>query len=255
MCGIGAILDPAGTSGQHAAERMVEALRHRGPDGEALRRIGPGRRSPTRGCRSSMSPAATSRWTRGRPGHPRQRRDLQRPRAARGARGSVATAAHRLGRRGVRARLRGAGARLGAAAERDLRVRDLGSAPAAVVAARDAFGVEPLYRWAPGPGALRGPPRSARCSPLGSAPSAAPDLISRSPRSLLVLRPRPRAALFQRRLQARRRPSTARGRGGGSAPRIDELARGARGAPIAGADDELAGRARRRASPTPSSAR
>ena len=41
VCGIGAILDPAGTSGQHAAERMVEALRHRGPDGEALRRIGP----------------------------------------------------------------------------------------------------------------------------------------------------------------------------------------------------------------------
>jgi asparagine synthase (glutamine-hydrolysing) len=41
MCGIGAILDPAGTSGQQAAERMVEALRHRGPDGEALRRIGP----------------------------------------------------------------------------------------------------------------------------------------------------------------------------------------------------------------------
>src|SRR5829696_10423475 len=41
MCGIGAILDPAGTSGQHAAERMVEALRHRGPDGEAIRRIGP----------------------------------------------------------------------------------------------------------------------------------------------------------------------------------------------------------------------
>ena len=41
MCGIGAILDPAGTSGQHAAERMVEALRHRGPDGEALRRTGP----------------------------------------------------------------------------------------------------------------------------------------------------------------------------------------------------------------------
>src|SRR5215212_2007502 len=41
VCGIGAILDPAGMSGQHAAERMVEALRHRGPDGDALRRIGP----------------------------------------------------------------------------------------------------------------------------------------------------------------------------------------------------------------------
>src|SRR4029450_570194 len=48
MCGIGAILDPAGTSGQHAAERMVEALRHRGPDGEALRRIGPGALAHTR---------------------------------------------------------------------------------------------------------------------------------------------------------------------------------------------------------------
>ena len=41
MCGIGAILDPAGTSGPEAAQRMVEALRHRGPDGDALRRIGP----------------------------------------------------------------------------------------------------------------------------------------------------------------------------------------------------------------------
>src|SRR3954465_2776988 len=41
MCGIGAILDPAGTSGQHAAERMVGAPPQRGPDGEALRRIGP----------------------------------------------------------------------------------------------------------------------------------------------------------------------------------------------------------------------
>jgi asparagine synthase (glutamine-hydrolysing) len=48
MCGIGAILDPAGTSGQHAAERMVEALRHRGPDGEALRRIGPASLAHTR---------------------------------------------------------------------------------------------------------------------------------------------------------------------------------------------------------------
>ncbi len=41
MCGIGALLDPAGASNQDAAQRMVEALRHRGPDGEALRRAGP----------------------------------------------------------------------------------------------------------------------------------------------------------------------------------------------------------------------
>ena len=41
MCGIGAILDPAGPPAPDAAQRMVEALRHRGPDGDAVRRIGP----------------------------------------------------------------------------------------------------------------------------------------------------------------------------------------------------------------------
>jgi asparagine synthase (glutamine-hydrolysing) len=41
MCGIGALLDPAGASNQHAAQRMVGALRHRGPDGEGVRRVGP----------------------------------------------------------------------------------------------------------------------------------------------------------------------------------------------------------------------
>jgi asparagine synthase (glutamine-hydrolysing) len=41
MCGIGAILDPAGPRSPDVAQRMVEALRHRGPDGNAIRRIGP----------------------------------------------------------------------------------------------------------------------------------------------------------------------------------------------------------------------
>jgi asparagine synthase (glutamine-hydrolysing) len=41
VCGIGAILDPAGTTGPESAQRVVEALRHRGPDGDAVRRIGP----------------------------------------------------------------------------------------------------------------------------------------------------------------------------------------------------------------------
>ena len=41
MCGIGAILDPAGAVGEHAVTGMVEALRHRGPDGQAVRRIAP----------------------------------------------------------------------------------------------------------------------------------------------------------------------------------------------------------------------
>src|SRR5215210_7896884 len=41
MCGIGAILDPAGSTSPEAGQRMVEALRHRGPDGEGVKRIGP----------------------------------------------------------------------------------------------------------------------------------------------------------------------------------------------------------------------
>lgn len=41
MCGIGALLDPAGLAGPSTAEAMVGALRHRGPDGDDWRRIGP----------------------------------------------------------------------------------------------------------------------------------------------------------------------------------------------------------------------
>jgi asparagine synthase (glutamine-hydrolysing) len=41
MCGIGALLDPACASDPGAPQRMLQALRHRGPDGEAIRRIGP----------------------------------------------------------------------------------------------------------------------------------------------------------------------------------------------------------------------
>jgi asparagine synthase (glutamine-hydrolysing) len=40
MCGIGALLDPAGTIPADAARRMVEELRHRGPDGDAVKRSG-----------------------------------------------------------------------------------------------------------------------------------------------------------------------------------------------------------------------
>jgi asparagine synthase (glutamine-hydrolysing) len=41
VCGIGALLDPAGTLPPDAAQRMVAAMRHRGPDGEAVERFGP----------------------------------------------------------------------------------------------------------------------------------------------------------------------------------------------------------------------
>jgi asparagine synthase (glutamine-hydrolysing) len=41
MCGIGAILDPAAAARSDAGQRMVDALRHRGPDGDGVKRIGP----------------------------------------------------------------------------------------------------------------------------------------------------------------------------------------------------------------------
>jgi asparagine synthase (glutamine-hydrolysing) len=41
VCGIGAIYDPTGTTGDAALERVVEALRHRGPDGQTTWRRGP----------------------------------------------------------------------------------------------------------------------------------------------------------------------------------------------------------------------
>jgi asparagine synthase (glutamine-hydrolysing) len=41
MCGIGAILDARGRSHPDAGERMVGALRHRGPDGSGVARLGP----------------------------------------------------------------------------------------------------------------------------------------------------------------------------------------------------------------------
>jgi len=41
MCGIGALLDPAGSAPSDAGQRMAAAMRHRGPDGEAIVREGP----------------------------------------------------------------------------------------------------------------------------------------------------------------------------------------------------------------------
>jgi asparagine synthase (glutamine-hydrolysing) len=48
MCGIGALLDPAGTARADAGARMTAALHHRGPDDEGVRRIGPAMLAHTR---------------------------------------------------------------------------------------------------------------------------------------------------------------------------------------------------------------
>jgi len=41
MCGIGALLDPAGSATAETGRRMNAAMRHRGPDGEAVLSLGP----------------------------------------------------------------------------------------------------------------------------------------------------------------------------------------------------------------------
>src|SRR5918998_4462428 len=48
MCGIGALLDPAGTAPGDCGQRMVEALRHRGPDSEGVHHAGPATLAHTR---------------------------------------------------------------------------------------------------------------------------------------------------------------------------------------------------------------
>ncbi len=48
MCGIGALLDPAGSALADAGRRMAGAMRHRGPDGEGVCRIGPATLAHTR---------------------------------------------------------------------------------------------------------------------------------------------------------------------------------------------------------------
>src|SRR3954469_1405060 len=48
VCGIGAILDPAGTVPEERSRRIIDALRHRGPDGEGLHRAGPATLAHTR---------------------------------------------------------------------------------------------------------------------------------------------------------------------------------------------------------------
>jgi asparagine synthase (glutamine-hydrolysing) len=151
MCGIGAILDPAGTLGQHAAERMVEALRHRGPDGEALRRIGPLALAHTRLAIIDVAggdqplDSEDGRVTAIVNGEIYNHRELRRELEAKGHRWAtnsdsevVVHAYEEHGLDCVR-HLNG----IFAFVVWDDRSRRL-------VAARDAFGVKPLYWWSDG---------------------------------------------------------------------------------------------------------
>ncbi len=153
VCGIGAILDPAGARRRAAApQRMVEALRHRGPDGQARHAPGAATLAHTRLAIIDVAGRRPAARLRGRrPSGRRERRDLQ-PRSPCAPISSGAATASRRTRTArwwstryeehgpdfVR-ELNG----IFAFALWDARERRL-------VAARDHFGVKPLYWWSDG---------------------------------------------------------------------------------------------------------
>jgi asparagine synthase (glutamine-hydrolysing) len=148
MCGIGAILDPAGTVPAEAAERMVGALRHRGPDGEAVTRLGPatlvhtrlaivdveGGDQPLLAANGDVSAVVNGEIYN----HERLRDDLARAGHSFGSRSDCEAVPHSYAAAGPAAvkELNGIFAFL----LWDERERRL-------VAARDPFGVKPLYWW------------------------------------------------------------------------------------------------------------
>ena len=151
MCGIGAILDPAGPLAPDAAQRMVEALRHRGPDGDAVRRIGPVTLAHTRLAIIDVAggdqpldseDGAVTLIANGEIYNHRSLRDRLETRGHRFATGSDCEAilhAYEESGLGCVRELNG----IFAFALWDDRRRRL-------VAARDEFGVKPLYWWSDG---------------------------------------------------------------------------------------------------------
>ena len=141
-----------------------ELLAHRGPDG-----IGTWAHS---GSRRVRAPAPRDHRPRARrPADDRrrrelghlQRRDLQLPRAPAVARRAIVH--DRLRHRGDPPRVPSVGARLPRRSPRDVRVRALGrGARAALVVARDRFGIKPLYYAVVGGHACTARPRRRRCS-------------------------------------------------------------------------------------------
>ena len=151
MCGIGALLDPAGATSMDAGDRMAAALRHRGPDGQAVRRIGPATLAHTRLAiidvaggdqpLDSEDGAVTAIVNGEIYNHAELRAELERAGHRFSTRSDSEVVVHGYEEHGadfVR-RLNG----IFAFALWDSRARRL-------VAARDPFGVKPLYWWSDG---------------------------------------------------------------------------------------------------------
>ena len=151
MCGIGALLDPAATAPAECGQRMVDALRHRGPDSDGVHRAGPATLAHTRLAIIDVAggeqplhseDGAISAIVNGEIyNHAALREDLERSGhrfATRSDSEVVVHAYEELGEDCVQ-QLNG----IFAFALWDARRRRL-------VAARDPFGVKPLYWWSDG---------------------------------------------------------------------------------------------------------
>ena len=251
MCGIGAILDPAGGAGEHAVTGMVEALRHRGPDGQAVRRIGPVTLAHTRlaiiDVAGGDQPLDSEDGSVTAIVNGEIYNHLELRAAARARRAPVRDA---LRQRGRGARLRAERRRTSsrelngifAFALWDARRRRL-------VAARDQFGVKPLYWWSDGR-------RVALASEVGALIAAGlvkPEVDRVALDHFLACRfvPAPRT-LFQG--VQKLPPASVLTVEEGGAPIVTSF-REAPGAPLDAGDDELADPAGGAASAPPWSAR
>ena len=165
MCGIGASLDPAGAARPDAAQRMVEALRHRGPDGDGVRRLGPVTLAHTRLAIIDVAGGDQPLVSEDGPTTLIANGEIYNHRALRAELEQRPPLRHRLRLRGRRARLRGARARLRPQAERHLRLRPLGREPPAGASSPPATSSASSRSTGGATGAgSRSPRRSARSS-------------------------------------------------------------------------------------------
>jgi asparagine synthase (glutamine-hydrolysing) len=151
MCGIGALLDPSDATPEDAPRRMLEALHHRGPDGEAVRRVGAATLVHTRlaiidvaGGDQPLGSEDGSVWAivNGEIyNHRALRRELERRGHRFSTRSDSEVVVHAYEEHGPDC-VRGLNG-IFALALWDERERRL-------VAARDPFGVKPLYWWSDG---------------------------------------------------------------------------------------------------------
>jgi asparagine synthase (glutamine-hydrolysing) len=152
VCGIAALLDPAGASAADAGERMADAMRHRGPDGRAVERFGPATLVSTRLAIIDVEGGDQPLYSEDRQialvangevyNHLDLRQDLEDFGHRFATRSDCEPIVHRYEQAGPEDFLRHVNGMYGLAIWDGREQR--------LVAARDPFGVKPLYWWTDG---------------------------------------------------------------------------------------------------------